>query len=682
MKALIMTLFAGAATVALAWTGEATGRYRLEKCAGAWWLVDPAGRPYRDLSRTNATVAADAARPAPRVLFVAPKTRRLASSPTALRDPFDPAFRTTLPVDVAAVADPACLGIVVDRGVDFGVHHEDLARQTLLAPDDQPAKVEFLKRLKAKRIAYDPAKGPDQLSSAVLCEFSDALVWEYFYQLRKAVKRLEPKLLYLGCRFAAPPPPWVVAWGGLHTDLFCGDGFGSWRPQGQLDVPVADYETLCRLPPSDAEDIRRLEAQPRPVDETDALQAAIDAAWKRGGGTVEVTAGRHLVRGLRLRSNVTLHLQSDAVLASMHDASRFGVWKDDALEPIPTPATNAVDRWFTPWFRALVRLHAATNAAIVGEAGSCIDGANSYDGDPESEEGFRCVHGILAQGATNCVFRGYRMYRSSNWSHNIRASRGIRFENLTIEAGHDGFHLLRSRDISIVGCTIATGDDAIAGYGNEDVHVKGCTLSSACSIFRFGGRRVTIEDCTARGPCAYPWRGSLSGAEIASGHGDARGRGRRNTLAFYTYFGIAKNVPGVRAGEIVIRNVTVSDMGRFFHYDLSAGGSWQSVPLEDIRFERVTATGIGKALCARGTAEHPVSLAFSDVKLDFAKPQREFVNVADMKSLVLEDVSVTGVQGPACRDYGARPPSVRLQKVTGVDGPTAKGTDPFPTEHY
>lgn len=641
---------------------EATGRFRVQKIEDAWWLVDPEGRPYRDLD-----AGADAPSPdkpvgnAPSVGCVSSAEPKLGAMP----DPFDGGFRAAVGAALnrcQCATNRLCIGVLVDEGIDFGARHEDLARRALAADGGQPAKVEFLKRLKAKGVAYDPAKGADQLSSAQLCEFTDALVWEYFYQVRAAVKRLDPNLLYLGCRFAAPPPAWVEAWGFLHTDAVCGDQLGGWRPQ-DMDVPVCDPGALCRPTPSRVARLRP-DAFAVGLDETSVWQDAIDATWRRGGGTVELPPGRHRVHGLRLRSNVTLFLKSGAVLESVRDGTRFGLWQDDRLEPIPPPANDSADRYFTPDFRALIRLHAATNAAIVGEPGSVIDGCNSYHGDPRSEEGYRGVHGILAYGATNCVFRGYRMYRSGNWSHHIRASRGLRFENVTIEAGHDGIHLLRCRDVEIRGCTIATGDDAIAGYGNEDVRVKDCTLSSACNVFRFGGRRVTIEDCTAKGPCAYPWRNSLSGAEKASGHGDARGRGRRNTLAFYTYFGIGANMkrPFANAGEIVIRNVKVVDVDRLFHYDLAAGGRWQSIPLESVRFERLTATGIGKPLCARGTSKHPLALALQDCRIGFRSPQRELINGADV-SLDLKDVSATDVTGPTYRDYGGK-------------------DDEFPSEHY
>ena len=54
--------------------------------------------------------------------------------------------------------------------------------------------------------------------------------------------------------------------------------------------------------------------RPSPGLETAKWQAAIDAAAAAGGGRVTIPAGRHLVGGLELKSNVELHLADGAVL--------------------------------------------------------------------------------------------------------------------------------------------------------------------------------------------------------------------------------------------------------------------------------------------------------------------------------------------------------------------------------
>ena len=48
--------------------------------------------------------------------------------------------------------------------------------------------------------------------------------------------------------------------------------------------------------------------------DTAALQSAIDACARAGGGTVHVPAGTYLTGSLRLKSNLTLYLDAGAVL--------------------------------------------------------------------------------------------------------------------------------------------------------------------------------------------------------------------------------------------------------------------------------------------------------------------------------------------------------------------------------
>ena len=48
--------------------------------------------------------------------------------------------------------------------------------------------------------------------------------------------------------------------------------------------------------------------------QTDYIQAATDECFKNGGGIVEIPSGLFLTGGIRLRSNVTLHLASGAIL--------------------------------------------------------------------------------------------------------------------------------------------------------------------------------------------------------------------------------------------------------------------------------------------------------------------------------------------------------------------------------
>ena len=433
----------------------------------------------------------------------------------------------------------------------------------------------------------------------------------------------------------------------------------------------------------------------RPVegDATPALQKAFDDCFRAGGGTVSVEKGTYAVNGLRLRSGTTLLLRSGALLKAGRDCDRFDILSRDAVEPVPAEDFAPGVVWEHPkrrknsdhlvksasrWNNAIIRILRARDVRIVGEPGSAIDGCDSYD--PRGEEHFRGVHGISVHDSTNVVFRGYEIRNTGNWAHNVWRCADLRFEGLTILGGHDGIHFSSCDRMSVSGCVMKTGDDCVAGFDNEDVSVRGCSLNTACSAFRFGGRRVAIEDCDCWGPGEFPIRNSLPVADRISGSHGVPGAGRRSMLSLFTYFSDfslkVRSVPG----DITVRNCRLDNAERFLHYNFSGNETWQkNRPLESVRFENVTARAVGMSLCAYGDAERRLSLSMRRCRISFATPQREFIRAAHVGELRLDDVTVEGVDGPCVRSWGdVAAPDAR--DLRGVE-PSVEAADvPFRTK--
>ena len=158
------------------------------------------------------------------------------------RDPFDPSFTAGVTAALEAhgreAHDPWCIGFFIDNEIQWGRRDTDLAQWALWSPDDQPAKVEFVRRLKEKGI--DPKK--DEVPAEELRAFTSVIVEEYFKRTREAVKAFDADLLYLGCRFAGRSRDWVIGPCAKYCDVVSyniyADGVGDWRlPQG-LDAPV------------------------------------------------------------------------------------------------------------------------------------------------------------------------------------------------------------------------------------------------------------------------------------------------------------------------------------------------------------------------------------------------------------------------------------------------------------
>ena len=158
------------------------------------------------------------------------------------RDPFDPSFTTGVTAALAAhgreAHDPWCIGFFIDNEINWGGSDTELARWVLRSPDDQPAKVEFLKRLATKGIA----PGRDEVPADELRAFTAALVEEYFRKTRETVKAFDPKLLYLGCRFAGSARDWVIGPCVRYCDVVSfniyRESLAGWSLPQQLDAPV------------------------------------------------------------------------------------------------------------------------------------------------------------------------------------------------------------------------------------------------------------------------------------------------------------------------------------------------------------------------------------------------------------------------------------------------------------
>ena len=120
------------------------------------------------------------------------------------RDPFDPRFRICVREQLAEhrteLEDPWCFGFFVDNEHSTA-QRPCLGRWTLDSPDEQPAKVEFLRRLRAKY-----GRVPEKVGDDDCGDFSVALLEEYFRIVREEFKRIAPNKLYMGCRYSTPDP--------------------------------------------------------------------------------------------------------------------------------------------------------------------------------------------------------------------------------------------------------------------------------------------------------------------------------------------------------------------------------------------------------------------------------------------------------------------------------------------
>ena len=396
--------------------------------------------------------------------------------------------------------------------------------------------------------------------------------------------------------------------------------------------------------------------------QTEKIQNAIDECFKMGGGEVVVPAGVFVTGGIRLRSNITLHLLENAVLKASRNPEDYFSYREDEIEPISEYLTDAL--WISArvrekerdydfmrlpgsrWHNGLIRVLNAENVAVIGEEGALLDGSNCFD--EINEENYRGPHCISMYNCKNITFKGYTVKDSGNWAHSLFYCDNINMEFVTVLAGHDGIHMTVCKNITIDNCRFHSGDDCVAGFSNVNMLVSNCILNSACSAMRLGGTNVIVENCNIYGPCKYLYRGSLTQEEKKMGINPQVEGHRNNMLSVFTYYADFTFPIKYQPGNIVIKDCTVDYADRFLHFNFSGNEMWQANrPLEYIRFENIKANRISMPLTAYGDKENPVTLELKNIDISMRDgfEETDFMHVANYKKILLDNVKVSNHKG-------------------------------------
>lgn len=394
--------------------------------------------------------------------------------------------------------------------------------------------------------------------------------------------------------------------------------------------------------------------------QTAIIQKAIDMCYENGCGEVIIPEGEFHTGGIRLRSNVTLHLLSGAKLVGSRDPEEYFHHFNDTIEPFapelltkePRVSNQGVLKNYEKhggrWYNALIRAYRAENIKIIGDEGSIIDGNDVFD--EFGEEAYRGPHAICFIECKNIHFEGYEIVNSSNWAHSMWYCNNIEATNITVNAGHDGFHMRHCRNVYIHNSYFSTGDDCIAGYNIWNITVRNCELNTACSAFRLGPTNALIENCHAYGPPKHLMRYTLSDEDKRAGvHEVPIDRKWNYMLSFWTYASVVhytKENPGNE--NIIFRNCSIENVQRFLHFNFSGNEPWQSgCPLKDVKFENVKAEGIRYPINIYGDKDKHVNLRMENVEISMLEgfEHNHLISAANFDLIELKNVNVKNATG-------------------------------------
>lgn len=255
------------------------------------------------------------------------------------------------------------------------------------------------------------------------------------------------------------------------------------------------------------------------TNDAPAIQSAIDACHRSGGGRVCVPAGEYLCGSILMQSGVELHLESGCRLVISHNPA------DILSHPGVEEEKGSGCGFF-------LGANGAHNIALTGLG--CIDGQGDrlmYDdgmdgGFAESplmfdREVFR-PRMTLFVGVEHFLVRDVTFCNSAMWTLHLAGCRHVRVDGIKIfnnvrGPNTDGIDPDCCQDVVISNCFIKTGDDAIVVKSTQEMHrrfgscenivITGCTLYSRDSALKIGTEthgdirnilftNCVIEDCS------------------------------------------------------------------------------------------------------------------------------------------------------------------------------------------
>jgi hypothetical protein len=233
--------------------------------------------------------------------------------------------------------------------------------------------------------------------------------------------------------------------------------------------------------------------------DTAAVQAAIDACNRDGGGTVLVPSGTFVIGTTELKSSVTLHIAASGKLLGSGDSKQY-----HAVDAIPLRGDTTLNdgNW------ALLFAVNANHVAIEGPG--TIDGQGAQfhpavrgEQPPSGLGGNRRPYHVLVYRCEDFSVRNISLLDCAYHSVRIIQGKRVHLDSIYIHnrvnGNNDGFHLISAQYVTISNCIVKSQDDACAMFGScQNVTITNSYFSTRWSVFRFGGGRVeniAISNC-------------------------------------------------------------------------------------------------------------------------------------------------------------------------------------------
>jgi hypothetical protein len=244
-------------------------------------------------------------------------------------------------------------------------------------------------------------------------------------------------------------------------------------------------------------DVRRFGAVGDGVTlDTVAIQNAVDACAESGGGKVWLQGGTFLSGTIRLRDNVTLHVEAGATLLGSTN-----------IEDYPDITPEIVYLYRHRFTKYLIYAEGAENIGLSGRG--VIDGQGThFPARPGDDKGRPYI--LRLSECKNVRVENLTFVNSARWLSHYLACENVVISGISIRAkireNRDGIDIDSCQDVRISDCRIDTGDDAIVLKATtarpcRRVLITNCSLSSMASALKIGTESqggfedITVSNC-------------------------------------------------------------------------------------------------------------------------------------------------------------------------------------------
>lgn len=249
---------------------------------------------------------------------------------------------------------------------------------------------------------------------------------------------------------------------------------------------------------------------------TSAIQQAVDACYKSGGGQVYIPSGTYLTGTINLRSNVEFYMEMGAVLEATTDLTQYQRHNEELAGVFYTEKAKNVSIVGNGTIQGNgLKFMDCTQEKVIGEQdrkytrqGMDFRKVTGHRGDGPWVPKDRYHQMIVFSECSDITLKDFKCVDSPYWCFVIVHCNRVKIQGLYIDndlmiPNSDGIDLISSSDVTVSDCHIYAGDDAIvvAGYNwhfgdpgfkrlatpSRNVCVSNCVLQSRSSGIRIGG---------------------------------------------------------------------------------------------------------------------------------------------------------------------------------------------------